>query len=131
MQKIPAQRVINCTVPAGAAKGSNILFPIDKFLTGRKVIGVETLNADQQAVSSTGVQVVTPADAVNITLTLVAGSTELHKAIPLPSLNTIQLSGLFKTLPPTVIDWNASYVTLNATPTVGSAFVVPVIVHYI
>jgi len=131
MQPVPAQRTILATVPAGSVKGARILFPIDKFLLNRQIVAIETVNADQQAIASNGLPVVTAADALNITVTFVVGSAEVHHAIPLALLNTVLLAGLFKTITPTVIDWNSSYVTLTETPTVATTFVVPFLPHYI
>ncbi len=130
MQPIPAQRTIIASIPAGTTKGANVLFPIDKFLLNMPIVGIETLNEEQQKFASNGQPVISAADALIATLTLVSGSAELHKAIPLPLLNTVQLSGLYKTIPPTVIDWNSSYVTFTDAPAVGTAFAIPLIVHY-
>lgn len=131
MQPIPASRVITAVIPAGAQKGARLLFPVDKFLLNRPVIAIETYNATQLVTNPSGLAVVTPADAQLVTLTLVKGSAEIHQGIPNVLLNTVNLFGLFKTIPPTVIDWNASYVSLTDNPAVGTVFGVPLVVHYL
>ena len=131
MQPIPASRVIYAIVPAGAGKGTRILFPIDKFLLDKKVVAVETYNAGQQPTAPNGSAVVTAADAGVITITLLRNSFEIHHEIPNNLLNTLSLFGLYKTMPPTLIDWNSSYVKVTDTLAVGTAFVVPLIVHYL
>lgn len=131
MQPIPASRVIFAQVPVGTAKGAQITFPIDKFLEDMEIVGVETYNSKQQVVSPTGVNVVTAADAANITITLVRRSAEIHHNIPNELLNTLSLFGLWKAIPPTVIDWNSSYIRVTDVLAAVDPFVVPVIVHYI
>lgn len=131
MQLIPASRVIYAIIPAGTAKGARVLFPIDKFLLNRKVVAIETYNGSQLVTAPSGLPVVTAADAQKVTITLVRQSAEIHHDIPDNLLNTINLFGLYKTIPPTVIDWNASYVKVTDTLAVGAVFVVPLIVHYV
>lgn len=131
MQAIPASRVVYAIMPAGVGKGARVLFPIDKFLLDKKVIGVETYNAVQLVTAPNGLPVVTSADAANLTITLVRQSAEIHHDIPDQLLNTMNLFGLYKTIPPTVIDWNSSYVKVTDTLAVTGVFVVPVVVHYL
>lgn len=131
MQPIPASRVIFATVPLGTVKGAQIVFPIDKFLFDKEIVGIETYNATQQATSPTGSPVVSSADAIKITITLVRRSAEIHHNIPNNLLNTLSLFGLWKAIPPTVIDWNSSYIRVTDTLAAAATFVVPLIVHYI
>lgn len=131
MQTIPASRVIYAIIPAGTAKGARVLFPIDKFLLNRPIIAIETYNGGQLVTAPSGLPVVTAADAQKVTITLVRQSAEIHHDIPNNLLNTINLFGLYKTIPPTVIDWNASYVKVTDTLAVGAVFVVPLVVHYV
>lgn len=131
MQPIPASRVIFAQVPASTGKGARILFPIDKFLLNKRIVAVETYNSNQQPTSPTGQTVVSATDAGVITITLLRDSFEIHHDIPDNLLNTLSLFGLFKCMPPTVIDWNSSYIKVTDTLAVATAFVVPLIVHYL
>ena len=131
MQPIPASRVIYAIVPAGAGKGARVLFPIDKFLLNKRVVAVETFNSQQLTTSPSGQPIVTTADAALITITLLRNSNEIHEGIPNYLLNTLSLFGLFKTMPPTIIDWNSSYVKVTDALGAATSFVVPLIVHYI
>lgn len=131
MQPIPASRVIYAIVPAGAGKGARVLFPIDKFLLNKRVVAVETFNSQQLTTSPNGQPIVTTTDANVITITLLRNSMEIHEGIPNNLLNTLSLFGLFKAIPPTIIDWNSSYVKVTNTLGAATSFVVPLIVHYI
>ena len=131
MQLIPASRVIYALVPANADKGARILFPIDKFLLNRKVIAVESFNGSQLVTAPNGQAIVTSTDASVITITLVRNSAEIHHDIPDQLLNPINLFGLWKAMPPTVVDWNSSYVKITGTLAVGTEFLVPLVVHYL
>lgn len=131
MQPIPASRVIYAIIPAGTAKGARVLFPIDKFLLNRPIVAIETYNGSQLVTAPSGLPVVTSGDAQKVTITLVRQSAEIHHDIPDQLLNTINLFGLYKTMPPTVIDWNASYIKVTDTLQVTGVFVVPLVIHYV
>lgn len=131
MQLIPASRVIYALVPANAAKGARPLFPIDNFLLNRKVVAVESFNGGQLLTAPNGLPVVSSTDAGIITITLVRNSAEIHHDIPDQLLNPINLFGLWKAIPPTIIDWNSSYIKVTGTLAVTAQFVVPLVVHYL
>lgn len=123
-------RLIEITLPIGAAAGSEIAFPDQPDLRGCYVTAIETFFLDDILNGPSGAPTVDATDQAAIFLTMVEASTEKVKLIPYSSFNRLLMGGIiryFRDLRPTFEQCSLRLSTTLANPAVQAALV---LVHY-
>lgn len=80
-------------------------FPDQNDLRSAMVLGVETFTSAEQLTSRDGRSVVSPADALNLAVTLVDSSDQKVMDVPYQAFNTILNSGQVRTYRDLVLTW--------------------------
>lgn len=117
---------------AGAAgKGAQQPFPLDQFLKDKLIVGIEFFDERTLTFGDNGQPIVTNADFLKMSVTLVHNSVEIYKGTPLSQLNPLDQWGIWKELAPTRVSFQQSVLKVNDTLTAIQAFSVGAVVHYL
>lgn len=128
MRAVPLYKLV-WAIPTVGAAGVRVQFPDVPELRDRYIIGLEAYNASYFAAVPDQTVVISAADSLNISFVFKEYSSEHVQDIPFSSLDPVAMSGMRKEFVPFVVNWQSSFVRINAAITVPCA--VPVGVFYL
>lgn len=130
MQPIPRSKLVWINLPAGATAGAAPKFPNIPELVGKTIIGIEFYDITILSATPDQTQVISAADSLGVTLVLKEDSLQRIEQIPVATLLPTNNAGIWKEFTPFIVNWQSSFVQLNATPGVSST-AVPFNVFYV
>lgn len=113
MQPIRRSQFVFQTVPATFGPGTLNFPDVPELRSGVEVVGIEAYTSASLSATTSGVVMVTAADAIKVVLTLVDKSTELIREIPLISLAPANNAGLWKEFVPFLVNWQRSKIIVT------------------
>lgn len=116
MLPIPKFKQVYVNISAGTIAGSQVALPLVEELRNKKVVAIEFYDATLLSNTQDQVAVITAADGVKAEAVLKEDSNERVQAIPLQTLNPVNVAGIYKQFEPFVINWQASFIRFNAVP---------------
>lgn len=130
MKSISRSQLVWILVSNGASlQGAFLPFTAKPDLDGVDITGIETMDSDTLTFTPDGVPVITPADALLLSVTLVEGSNQRHKHLPWNLSNPSIQFGIWKEFNPFRLTWQRSGVFASG-PLSANVLAIPLNVHY-
>jgi hypothetical protein len=124
--------LIRTVVTNTPGTGSQYKFNYEDFLRKATIYGIEVVKATELSVDNNGNNVIAADyDLLTITLMRQIDNALIVKELPYNRFDPRIYSGYTQYIEPVKINWEQSYVTLNATPgTIAQGESIPLIVYY-